>query len=137
MLENENIIVVSIFAAETILFLITTGKIHHAFKLLNGSKVNTLLMIVAIGRNYPRSDNELIEDYHNTKLFNTVGFFRNLTMTLSMCHVAIFYTIIIYNKMVSNELNDQMLQFLGEHRFHCHCQFYVSRRRVYAAYETM
>ena len=70
-------------------------------------------MIILIGRKYPRSDTELVEDYHNTKVVNAIGAFRNLTMTSSICHIALFYVVIIYTTIVSNDFNDQMMQFIG------------------------
>ena len=82
---NENIIVVSIYIAETMLFTVTT--------------LHTLMMVVAIGRRYPRSDGELVNDYHSTKVVSLVGFIRNLAITSSYCHVAIFYVNIIYSRI--------------------------------------
>lgn len=52
---------------------------------------------------YPRSDGELVNDYHNTKVVSLVGFIRNLSITSSYCHVAIFYVNIIYSRIARGQ----------------------------------
>ena len=70
--RSENVIVVSIFISELILFSCLT--------------LNTLIMIIVISRRFPRSDQQLIEEYHSNTLVSFFGFIRNVCITSSIMH---------------------------------------------------
>ena len=59
-------------------------------------------------RRFPRSDRQLIEDYYLGSWVNFFGFIRNFTMTSSICHTAIFFLDIIYEKFIDSALSVQI-----------------------------
>ena len=59
-------------------------------------------------RRFPRSDRQLIEDYYLGSWVNFFGFIRNFTMMSSICHTAIFFLDIIYEKFIDSALSVQI-----------------------------